>query len=223
MSKLFRLLSDTPLGDSPFIQTAAGLMISLLSVLALSAVMMLVYRLCHDSLTYNHTFNVTLLMLALASDILLALIQNNPLFSLGALGALSICRIRTNTRDPRDLGFVFWALTIGISSSLGAFLTGLAGTVVLSAVMLALGRTARRRDTLTMVVRGEKEQAASVQNVFSQTPGSMMQSKNLFQDSFELVYELRVPHTEEEKLLLLLGSMKGIYGVNVLAPQTKVA
>ena len=89
--------------------------------------------------------------------------------------------------------------------------------------MLALGRTARRRDTLTMVVRGEKEQAASVQNVFSQTPGSMMQSKNLFQDSFELVYELRVPHTEEEKLLLLLGSMKGIYGVNVLAPQTKVA
>lgn len=50
-----------------------------------------------------------------------------------------------------------------------------------------------------------------------------MQSKNLFQDSFELVYELRVPHTEEEKLLLLLGSMKGIYGVNVLAPQTKVA
>ena len=114
MSKLFRLLSDTPLGDSPFIQTAAGLMISLLSVLALSAVMMLVYRLCHDSLTYNHTFNVTLLMLALASDILLALIQNNSLFSLGALGALSICRIRTNTRDPRDLGFVFWALTIGI-------------------------------------------------------------------------------------------------------------
>ena len=45
MSKLFLLLSDTPLGGSPFIQTAAGLMISLLSVLALSAVMMLVYRL----------------------------------------------------------------------------------------------------------------------------------------------------------------------------------
>ena len=184
---------------------------------------MLVSRLGHYSLTYNHTFNVTLLMLALSSDILLALIQNNPLFSLGALGALSICRIRTNTRDPRDLGFVFWALTIGISSSLGAFLTGLAGTAVLSAVMLILGHTVRRKDVLTMVVRGAKEQAASVQNVFNQTPGSIMQAKNLFQDSFELVYELRIPHTEEEKLLLQLGSMKGVHGVNVLAPQTKVA
>ena len=50
-----------------------------------------------------------------------------------------------------------------------------------------------------------------------------MQAKNLFQDSFELVYELRIPHTEEEKLLLQLGSMKGVHGVNVLAPQTKVA
>mgnify|MGYP000840349604 FL=1 len=74
-----------------------------------------------------------------------------------------------------------------------------------------------------MVVRGAKEQAASVQNVFNQTPGSIMQAKNLFQDSFELVYELRIPHTEEEKLLLQLGSMKGVHGVNVLAPQTKVA
>lgn len=60
-------------------------------------------------------------MLALLSTVLLALIRNNPLLSLGVLGSLSICRIRTNTRDPRDLGFVFWALMIGISSSLGAF------------------------------------------------------------------------------------------------------
>lgn len=109
MSKLLKLLTDTPMGGDPRIQTMTGLVISLIAALVLSGVMMLVYRLSHDSLTYNRKFNVTLVMLALASDLLLALIQNNPLFSLGALGALSICRIRTNTRDPRDLGFVFWA------------------------------------------------------------------------------------------------------------------
>lgn len=222
MSELFRLLFNKPVGSDPFIQTLGGLAASLLVTLAFSAVMMTVYRLCHDTLTYNRKFNVTLAMLALTSTILLALIQNNPLFSLGALGALSICRIRTNTRDPRDLGFVFWALTIGISSALGAFSVGLLGTLALSAVMLTLGWTAKK-DVLTMVVRGEREQVASVQEVFSRTPGSTIQSKNLFSDSFELVYELKIPQTEEEKLLLLLGSMKGIHGVNVLAPQTQVA
>ena len=223
MSKFLKLLTDTPMGGDPRIQTMTGLVISLIAALVLSGVMMLVYRLCHDSLTYNRKFNVTLVMLVLASDLLLALIQNNPLFSLGALGALSICRIRTNTRDPRDLGFVFWALTIGIACSLGAYPVALAGTVALGAVMLVFGRTAKKKDVLTMVVRGEKDQVGSVQEVFSHTPGSTIQSKNLFQDSFELVYELRVPESVEENLLLLLGGMEGVHGVNVLAPQTKVA
>ena len=53
--------------------------------------------------------------------------------------------------------------------------------------------------------------------------GTAMQSKNLSEDAFELVYDLRVPKEEEEKLLLLLNGMKGICGVNILAPQTNIA
>lgn len=223
MSKLIQILMGMPFGGSPYIQTVGGFLLSMLIVLILSTVMMVVYRLCHDSLTYNRKFNVTLTMLALASAILLALIQNNPLFSLGVMGALSICRIRTNTRDPRDLGFVFWSLSIGISSALGAFAVGALGTLVMSCVMLLIGRTAKKKDVLTIVVRGAKKQVGNVQELFSNLRGSAIQSKNLFQDSFELVYELKAPPQEEEKLLLLLNSMEGIHEVNVLAPKTKVA
>lgn len=223
MSKLMHMLGAAPMGGEPFVQTGLDLALSLLATTLLASVMMLVYRLCHDSLTYNRKFNVTLMMLSLASTLLLTLIQNNPMFSLGALGALSICRIRTNTRDPRDLGFVFWSLTIGISSALGAYAVGLAGTVALSLVMLVIGRTHRRRDALTMVVRGRKEQIAQVQAVFSRTKGSTIQSKNVFSDSFELVYQLHIPQDEEERLLLLFNRMDGIDGVNVLAPETQVA
>ncbi len=223
MSKLMRMLGVPPVTGEPMVQTGLDLALCLLVTVLLAAIMMGVYRLCHDSLTYNRKFNVTLMMLSLASTLLLTLIQNNPMFSLGALGALSICRIRTNTRDPRDLGFVFWSLTIGISSALGAYAIGLAGTVVLSLVMLVIGRTHPKRDALTMVVRGRKEQIAQVQAVFSKTPGSTIQSKNVFSDSFELVYQLQVPQNEEERLLLLFNRMDGIDGVNVLAPETQVA
>ena len=76
--------------------------------------MMLIYKMCHDTLTYRKNFNITLMMLAIITTVLLALIQNNPLLSLGVLGSLSICRIRSNTKNPRYLGLVFLALSIGI-------------------------------------------------------------------------------------------------------------
>lgn len=51
----------------------------------------------------------------------------------------------------------------------------------------------------------------------------MVQSKNVFADSFELVYELQMQEKEEEKLLAYISNMEGISGVNILAPETKVA
>lgn len=42
-------------------------------------------------------------------------------------------------------------------------------------------------------------------------------------DSFELVYELRVKPKEEEFIISILNDMEGIQGVNILAPETKVA
>lgn len=223
MKHWIQTMMSFPFGGGDGIQTMSGFAISLLMTLLLSGCMMLVYRLCHDSLTYNRKFNITLIMLAFASMLLLSIIQNNPLFSLGALGALSICRIRTNTRDPRDLGFVFWALSIGLSSALGAYVAGLAGTAALSVVMLLMEKTAGERSALTIVIRGSRAKLQDVQTLVLGTKGSTVQSENLFPDTFELVYELRGSAKQESgRLMTLLGEMEGVHGVNVLAPKTKV-
>lgn len=202
---------------------SVNLAVSIVFTLALGTVMLITYRLCHDSLDYSRKFNITLLMLAFISTILLALIRDNPLLSLGVLGSLSICRIRTNTKDPRDIGFVFWAMCIGISSAVGAFAAGLFGTLLLAVVLFAFHRTTGRNNRMLMVIRGARTQAAGVQRMFSQMPGSIVQSKNIFSDTFELVYEIQADPGEEEELLAALNRMEGIYGVNVLAPETKVA
>ena len=89
--------------------------------------------------------------------------------------------------------------------------------------MVILSRRIKRKDILTMVVRGSKDQVANVQEIFYQIPSSTIQAKNLFTDSFELVYKLKLPPQEGEKLLLILNDMHGVDSVNVLAPQSKVA
>ena len=118
---------------------------------------------------------------------------------------------------------MFWALTIGIACALGAFGVALAATLALSAVMLLLSDRRERKDLTTIVVRGDHDKFISVQRIFSQTPGSSIQSENLFPDSFELVYAMKLSAEEQRKLLQVFNSMDGIYGVNVLAPQSKVA
>ena len=223
MSKLFKMMGVTAKGAEPFVKNAAGLAMCLLVTMILAGVMMACYRICHTSLTYNKKFNVTLMMLSLSSTLLLALIQNNPMFSLGALGALSICRIRINTRDPRDLGFVFWSLMIGISSALGAFTVGLMGTAFIFAVMIVANCLEHKQKSVTMVVRGEKEKIGKVRKLFSEVKGGIIQSENVFSDSFEIVYELDIPKDEENKLMQKLNDLEGISGINILAPQTEVA
>lgn len=222
MSKLIEFFSQGSLA-SPYILTPTALMFSLAFTMILSGFMLVTYKMCHNSLTYNKNFNVTLLMLSFISTVLLALVQNNPLLSLGVLGSLSICRIRTNTRDPRDIGFVFWALTIGISSAVGAFIVGISSSLILGVVLIIFNRNVKNKKSLMMVVRGSKSQMDRVQEMLGRTHGSTIQSKNIFIDSFEFVYELKVKPTEEEFILSMLNEMEGIHGVNVLAPETKVA
>ena len=164
------------------------LAISIVFTLFTGGLMMLVYRFCHDALTYNRRFNIALLMLAFVSTILLTLIQDNPMLSLGVLGSLSICRIRTNTKDPRDLGFVFWALSIGISSAVGAFAVSFVSSLLLGTVLLIFNHSFERKKSRMVIVRGEKQTLEPVQEMLGQAQGSSVQSKNVFADTFELVY-----------------------------------
>lgn len=222
MSELMEIFMGKSLGGT-YILTGANLCTSLLFSVGMAGFVMIIYRLCHDTLTYNRKFNITLLMLSCISTVLLALIQNNPLLSLGVLGSLSICRIRMNTKDPQDLGFVFWALAVGISSAVGAFLIGAVSSGVLGCVLLILNKTIRKRNARMVIVRGDNKQLDFVQALLENAAGSTVQSKNVFPDTFELVYELRVKEPEEEHLISMLSSHEGIHGVNVLASETKVA
>ena len=221
MSKLLKMVFESPVND-PYILTVEHLACSLVFTIFVGLIMMMVYRYCHDTLTYNKKFNVLLLMLSCITCVLLALIQNNPLLSLGVLGSLSICRIRTNTKDPRDLGFVFWALSIGIASAVGAFLASLLSSVVLALIILAFEFKRKQKHSITMIVRGQKQRLDTVEDVFLKLSRCAIQSKNVFEDHFEVVYEVDQQEIEKKSILEVFNQMDGIHGVNVLACETQI-
>lgn len=194
---------------------------SLAFTMIISGIMVTSYKHCHDTLSYNRKFNIALVMIAFVSTILLLLVQKNPIMSLGVLGSLSICRIRMNTKDPRDLGFVFWALSIGISSAMQAYFLGTVCAGILFMILLISSRISNGANGTLVVVRGDKAKLESTQKAFPKSRRVIMQSENIFENSFELVYELYVNKKEQERIISLLNNLEGVAGVNILAPETQ--
>ena len=72
------------------------------------------YRFVNKKSFYNKSFHTSLLALGMITSAIILTIQSNIVISLGMVGALSIVRFRTAIKDPIDLVFLFWAISVGI-------------------------------------------------------------------------------------------------------------
>lgn len=197
------------------------ILISLSYTILLAAIMFFTFKKCHSPMSYDQKYNITLVMLAIVSTVLMQLIKQNLALSLGMLGSLSIVRFRTNIKDPRDLGFVFWAMTIGIASSSGGWFLGLIGSILLAIFMIATGDNKSQNQSMLLVIRGSKTDMSKIKAILtSSTANTHIKAQNLLTDSFELVYEVKTKHLDEQKLAEEIMSIPGVDTVNILAPSS---
>ena len=184
-----------------------------------AAVMWIAYRLAHTKATYQPKFAATLVTLAFVSNILMDLIRSYLALSLGMLGSLSIVRFRTNIKDPRDIGFIFWSMAAGLAASTQSYLIGAVGSLVLTAVMMLTKKSTERPEAMLLVVRGSDADLDRVQEIVDQTAEqSSVKAKNVLADSFELVYEVQIPQKRENAVIENIFELGGIDSVNLLAP-----
>ena len=115
----------------------AHLGVALLCGLALSQL----YRRTYRGASYSVTFDRSLVTLALITAIVIMVIGDNLARAFGLVGAMSIIRFRTALKDPQDLVFVFFSLTVGLAAGVGLHALALAGTLVIGVVILVLSRT----------------------------------------------------------------------------------
>lgn len=67
----------------------------------------MIYKKTFTGVIYSHTFNISLIIMALATALIIIGISSNVLLSLGMVGALSIVRFRTPIKDPMDIVYIF--------------------------------------------------------------------------------------------------------------------
>ena len=111
-----------------------------------------VYRKTFQGVLYQRSFNVSLVAITMIITLIIMTISGNLVLSLGMVGALSIVRFRTPIKDPVDLVFIFWAITVGIANGVAYFSISIIGSIVMTIVLLFMTRKPEEEQPYLLVL-----------------------------------------------------------------------
>ena len=152
-----------------------------------------VYRVVTRKTFYSKNFNITLAGVTVITASLILTMQSSVVLSLGMVGALSIVRFRTAIKEPMDLMFLFWSISVGIICGAGLAQVAVILSVVMTLGILILDRLPVARAPMIFVVNADNFDAedAVVETVRKYAKHYRIKSRNLAENSLDLVLELR--------------------------------
>ncbi len=150
---LFRYLVD---GTSAYTLETIALNMAITTLLGLF--IFFVYKKTFTGVLYSLSFNVSIVVITMTTAMVIMLIGSNLAISLGMVGALSIVRFRSAIKEPRDLAFLFWAISAGLSAGTGAFLIAGVCSVFIAAFLFVFGKSAYSDCCYLLVLKGNRIQ-----------------------------------------------------------------
>ena len=181
-----------------------------------------VYRVVTRKTFYSKNFNITLAGITVITAALILTMQSSVVLSLGMVGALSIVRFRTAVKDPMDLMFLFWSISVGIICGAGLAQVAVILSVVVTLGILILDRMPVAKAPMILVVNSSDLDAeeAVEETVKKYTKFFSVKSRNMTAETLDLVVELR---TEQGSALVRdVMRLKGITSASLLAHDGEV-
>ena len=181
-----------------------------------------IYRLVTRKVFYSKNFNIALAALSLITAAIILAMQSNLVISLGMVGALSIVRFRTAIKDPMDLVFLFWSISIGIICGAGLYEVALVTSVAVTVFILVLDMIPVSRAPMMLVVNSSKmDDEQTVLDVVGKYAKSYkVKSRNLSKGRLDMVVELRVK--DESGLVSEVAALDGMIGASLIAHDGEV-
>ena len=153
-----------------------------------------VYKKTFQGVLYQRSFNVSLVTIAMVITLIIMTISGNLILSLGMVGALSIVRFRTPIKDPVDLVFIFWAITVGIANGVGYYNISIIGSIILTIVLLVLTRKSEQDQPFLLVLQvpTSTDSASVIKGIQKSVERFMLKSKTITPAYEEITAEIRL-------------------------------
>ena len=162
------------------LDTVIGLAVSLV----IGLFIFLIYKKTLTGVMYSSGFALTLVIMAVTSNVVL---------SLGMVGALSIIRFRTAIKEPVEIVFLFWSLAVGIVVGAGLLPLAVLGSALIGVILLLFANRKVRNDPYILVLNCTDETAehAALDVLKKDTEHAIVKSKTITTAGIELTAELR--------------------------------
>jgi hypothetical protein len=175
-----------------------------------------IYRRTYSGILYQRSFATTIILASLVTSSIIMVISGNLILSLGMVGALSIVRFRAAIKDPLDIVFMFWAISVGIANGVAYFKVSIISTIVLSMIMLVMkneGFSKRVSHLLVLKLEGKSEN--EVLDIMKKyTKKYRLKSKFVKSGNYEIVYEIHSANQME--LMNRLDALNGVLDVSLV-------
>lgn len=193
---------------------------AMMMALVLAMFMYFVYRKTYTGVVYSKGFNQTLVLIAVIVTMVMTIIGGNLALSLGMVGSLSIIRFRTAIKEPRDMAFLFWAISIGLSCGAEMYVVSLVGSAVVASLLFFFKLDAYNGNTYLLVVRGKGLGSSKVEHVLKKEGrcirGYRLRMQNTSGSFSELTYEVSLRKQPVSDLVDKLLVIDGVENVNAV-------
>lgn len=181
-----------------------------------------IYRVVCRKAFYSKSFAISLPVIAMITACIIIAIQSNAVISLGMVGALSIVRFRTAVKDPMDLAFLFWSISVGIICGAGLHEVALEGSILITIVMLGLHFVPHASPALLLLVNAAdpKIQKELENTVKANTLSYKIKSRNVGKHNLDTIIEVKVK--DEAALIDSVIALEGITKVNLMTHDGEV-
>lgn len=186
----------------------ASILMSLISAFLCSMIIYYIYKKFYRGIVYSSSFNILLVLVSIVTAFIVMTISSNILLSLGMVGALSIVRFRTAVKDPLDVGFLFFAISVGITSGAGLYILSFIATIFISLIYILLVQVKTFTKIYLLIVKFENSANEEVQKILKTLKGEL-KNKTTIKDTIELTLELRLKG-DNTAYMTQLASLPGV-------------
>lgn len=171
---------------------------------------------------YNRNFNLSLITLAVITAAIILTIQSNIVVSLGMVGALSIVRFRTAIKDPMDLIFLFWSISVGIICGAGFAAIAIIASIVVTIVILIFARIPTCDSEKILLVNADDYEAEDkIMEILEEySKDYQIKSRNLTKDHLDLAIELKV--SDEKEFMKKLMDSSSVTAASLVSHEGEV-
>ena len=171
----------------------ADILVALFSSLICALAIAFIYRTTYQGVMYQKSFAISIVLASLITTMIIMVISGNLILSLGMVGALSIVRFRAAVKDPLDIIFMFWSISVGIANGVANLKVSFTATLVIAVIILLLSKLPAIKPAKILIIKINPSKENELFNLFKSSKTKFkLKSRSQKESYLELIGEIRL-------------------------------